>query len=266
MSEYSAEELEKMNPGDFRSIVRTGEWTGTNRDVCRGYAFAGLVALPREYASDFLLFCQRNPRPCPVLDVTEPGNPHPMIMAPDADLRTDLPQYLVFKDGEVIAEPTNATDYWRDDMVAFLLGCRLGLDAALIKANVQSRYIGMFNTGIRLVPAGPFHGNMAVSCLAFPNSYHAVRAIQISSRLLASHGPPVHIGNPTLIGIKDISKPDFPLPVTIRPPEPHEITLFWGCAVTPQNVALESKTPYMIVQYQGRLFPTDKLIDEMAVM
>ncbi len=266
MNEYSIEEIEKMSPREFRSIVRKGEWTEANHDACRGYAFAGLVALPREYAYDFLVFCHRNPRPCPVLDITEPGDPHPRLLAPDADLRTDLAQYRVFKDGEVIAEPYNATDYWRDDLVAFLLGCAGGRDAALLKANVQARYNGIFKSNIQLVPAGPFHGHMAVSGRTFPTSYDAVRAIGISSRLPASHGPPVHIGNPALIGIKDIEKPDFPLPHIAPPPEPHELIIFWGCSVTPQNVAMESRTPYMIAQYQGRLFITDKLVDELAVI
>ena len=266
MNKYSVAETEKMSPSEFRNIVRTGEWTGPNHDACRGYAFAGLVVLPREYAYDFTLFCLRNPRPCPILDVTEPGNPHPMLMAPDADLRTDIAQYRVFKDGEVIAEPTDATDYWRDDLVAFLLGCSAGIDASIMKANVHYRFNGIYSTNIQLVPAGSFHGRMAVSCRTFSTSYDAVRAVQISSRLLVSHGPPVHIGDPALIGIKDIMKPDFPLPYTSPPPEPHEIPMFWGCAVTPQNVAIESKTPYMIVQNAGCLFPTDKLVDEVAIM
>jgi len=266
MSKYSTEEIAVMSPEDFRNIVRKGEWTGPNRDACRGYAFAGLAAVPKEHAYDFVLFCLRNPRPCPILDVTEPGDPHPRFVAPHADVRTDFPWYRVIKDGEVIDEPTDVTPYWRDDLVAFLLGCSLGIQGALVKANVKFRFNGIFNTNIELTPAGQFHGRMAVSCRTFPTSEDAVRAIQISSRLLASHGPPVHIGNPTVIGIENMTKPDFPLPVSAPPPEPHEIPLFWACAVTPQNVALESKTPYMIVQRQGCLLPIDKLVDEIAII
>lgn len=266
MDKYSTEDIAAMSPEDFRKIVRKGEWMDANRDACQGYAFAGLAALPKEYAYDFLLFCLRNPRPCPVLDVTEPGDPHPRLVAPNADLRTDFPRYLIIKDGEIIDEPTDVISYWRDDLVAFLLGCSLGIQGALTKANVQFRFNGIFNTNIQLTPTGPFHGRMAVSCRTFQTSYDAVRAIQISSRLLACHGPPVHIGNPAVIGINDMSKPDFPLPHTAPPPQLHEIPLFWACAVTPQNVALESKTPYMIVQRQGCLLPIDKLVDEIAII
>ena len=266
MNKYDIEKIAAMHPKEFRAIARTGEWTEANHDACRGYVPTALAAFPKEFAFDFLLFCLRNPRPCPILDVTEPGDPHPKMVAPDADLRTDMPKYRIFKDGKVIDEPIDATKYWRDDLVAFVLGCSIGIDATLMKANIQCRFNGIFESNIELAPAGPFHGNMAVSCRTFSNSYDAMRAIQISSRLLISHGPPVHIGSPALIGINNIEKPDFPLPYFASPPEPHEITLFWGCAMTPQIAALNARIPYMVMQHQGCLFFTDKLIDEMAII
>jgi uncharacterized protein YcsI (UPF0317 family) len=258
--------IASMSPEEFRGLVRKGEWKEENRDACQGYAFAGLAILPKQDAYDFLVLCLRNPRPLPVLDITEPGDPHPRLMAPSADLRTDFPQYRVIKDGAIIDEPTDVKSYWRDDLVGFLLGCSIGIQGALDKASVKYRFNGIFNTNIQLHPAGPFHGRMAVSARTFSSSEEAVRAVQISSRLLASHGPPVHIGSPSVIGIKDMNKPDFPLPYQSAPPGPQEIPLFWACAVTPQNVALESKIPFMIMQRQGCLLPIDKRVDEVSVL
>jgi uncharacterized protein YcsI (UPF0317 family) len=263
---YSPEELGAMTPKDFRSIVRKGEWTEVTADACRNYGQANLIALPREYAFEFLLFCNRNPRPCYVLDVTELGNPEPKLMAPDADIRTDLPRYRVFKNGKIIDEPTDATNYWRDDLVAFLIGCSWGFVWAFKAANVPFRSLGDYTTNIPLVPVGRFHGHMVCSCRAFQTSYDALRAIQISSRHIAFHGPPVHIGEPTLIGVNNIGKPDAFIPPWPTPPlEPHEIAMFWGCGITPQNVVLESKIPYAVTHYPGHMFVIDKLVEELAI-
>jgi uncharacterized protein YcsI (UPF0317 family) len=265
MSKFSAADSAAMNSKEFRGIVRKGEWEGACHGACSGYVASGLAVVPREYAYDFLRFCNFNPRACYVLDVTEPGDPHPRLVAPDADLRTDLPGYRVFKDGKVIAEPRDAKEYWRDDLVAFILGCSGTTSYALRKANVKWLDRGIFQTNIALTSAGPFHGNMVCGCRSFTSSKDAVRAVQISSRLIVSHGPPVQIGNPDMIGIQNLLKPDYPLPYPVPPLEPGELPIFWGCSVTPQNVALQSKIPYMITQKQGCLFWTDKLVDESAV-
>lgn len=266
-NKYSPEDLGAMSPKEFRSIVRKGEWTESNQDACRMYSQADLAVIPKEYAFDFLLFCDRNPRPCPVLDVTEPGDPCPRLMAPDADLRTDLPRYRVFQNGKVIDEPTDVTKYWRDDLVAFVIGCSRGFVWAFKAANVQNHLVGVYGTNIPVIPAGPFHGHMVCTCRAFPTSHDALRATQISSRHLAFHGPPVHIGDPTLIGIKNIEEPDVAKPPhATAHAEPHEILLFWGCGVTPQNVALESKVPFMITHYPSHMLVVDKLVEELAVL
>ena len=265
-NKYSLDDLGVLRPEDFRSIVRKGEWTEVTADVCRNYGQANLIALPKEYAFEFLLFCNHNPRPCYVLDVTEPGNPHPKLMAPDADLRTDLPKYRIFKDGKIIDEPTDATNYWRDDLVAFLIGCSWGFVWAFRAANVPFRSLGDYTTNIPLALVGRFHGHMVCSCRAFATSHDALRAIQISSRHIAFHGPPVHIGDPTLIGVNNIGKPDaFIPPWPTPPPEPHEIVMFWGCGITPWNVVMESKIPYAITHYPGHMFVIDKLVEELAI-
>ena len=264
---FTATELMEISPKDLRSIIRLSEWAGLTVGACRNYAQANLAVLPKEHAFDFLLFCSRNPRPCYTLDVTEPSDPHPKLTAPDADLRTDLPKYRIFKNGELVDEPTDATSYWSDDLVAFLIGCSLSFDWALKAANVSFRYLGDYTTNIPLVAAGRFCGHMVCSCRVFPTSYDAMRAIQISSRHIAFHGPPVHIGDPTLIGVNNIGEPDtFVPPWPTSPPEPHEIVMLWGCGVTPQVVAVERKVPFMITHCPGHMFITDRLNEELAIL
>ena len=263
---FGSEELLAMSPKDFRSLARGAEWTEGTGIVCRGYLQANLVAVPKDYAFEFLLFCQRNPRPCPLLDVTEPGDPHPRLMALEADLRTDLPRYRVFQQGKLIAEPTDIGGYWRDDLVAFLLGCSYGFDWALRAANVSYRFLGAYTTNIQCVPAGRFHGVMLVSCRLMKGGYDAARAAQISSRHLLSHGPPVHIGDPSLIGIRDLRHPDIFAPAPVAPQEPDEIALYWGTGITPQTVALESNIAFMITHCPGHMFVTDRLSEEMAIL
>jgi len=263
---YSEKKLLEMSPREFRSLVRRGEWTEPNLTVCQGYAMANLAVVPQEYAFDFLLFCLRNSQPCGIIDVTEPGDPHPRFAAPEADLRTDLPRYRVFKDGECIDEPTDVVKYWRDDLVAFLIGCSGSFDWALQAANVKFRLIGAYESSIQCVPAGRFHGPMVISCRLVKNGHDAVRAVQISSRMRTTHGPPVHIGNPDYVGIRDLYHPDFYPFEPGAPQKPDEIAMFWGCGITPQTVAIESKVPFMITHKGGHMFYTDRLSEELAIL
>ncbi len=271
MEKYSKEQLSKMSPKEYRSILRRNAWSGvtsTEPWPCAGYAQTNLAIVPEEYASEFLLFCNRNPRPCPVLDVTDPGDPHPKFLDPEADLRTDLPKYRVFKDGEITDEPTDIIKYWRDDLVSFLLGCSCTFVQALKAANVPFRRYGAYPTKIPCTPAGRFHGHLVVSVRAFYNSHDAVRAIQISSRHLLFHGPPVHIGDPADIGIENLGKPDSfnPNRPVVEPPKTGEIVMCWGCGVTPQMVAMESKIPFMITHRVAHMFIADRLIEELAIL
>lgn len=268
MTKYSEEQLLAMSPKEFRSIVRKGEWTGITMEVCQGYAQNNMVIVPKDYAFEFLLFCNRNPRPCPVLDVTEPGDPHPKLMAPEADLRTDVSMYRVFKEGELVDEPTDVIKYWRNDLVAFLLGCSCSFKWALRAAGISFRRYGAYLTTIPCIPAGRFHGSMVVTARAFLNTHDAVRAVQITSRHLLVHGPPIHIGDPTEIGIESLVKRDpfVPTRPVVEPPKPGEIVMYWGCGVTPQTVAMESRIPFMITHSPTHMFVTDKLAEELAVM
>jgi len=259
-------ELERMAPRDFRQMVRRGEWTGPTSGISSGYAQGNLAIVPKEFAFDFFLFCFRNSQPCPVMDVTEPGDPHPKRLAPEADLRTDLPRYRVFKGGELIDEPTDITRYWREDLVGFLLGCSYSFEWALKAANIRFRLMGAFTSRIECNPVGRFQGPMAVTLRLIKGTADAVRAIQISSRMPAVHGAPVHIGDPERIGISDIYHADlFPHPGE-APQSADEIPVFWGCGITPQLVALKAKLPWMITHLGGHMFVTDRPVEGLAAL
>ena len=265
-SDYTPEELGAMSPPEFRALVREGGWRTVTADACTNFGQANLIALPKEQAFEFLLFCQRNPRPCWVIDVTEAGDPRPLVVAPEADLRTDLPRYRVWREGELVEEPYDATPFWRDDLVAFLIGCSWGFVWSLKAAKVHFRSLGDYTTNIELNPVGRFKGHMVCSCRAFQSSDLAVRAVQICSRHIPFHGPPVHIGEPKLIGVENIGRPDaFIPPWPTPPPEPHEVVMFWGCGITPQNVVMQSKIDYAVTHYPGHMFVIDNLVEEMAI-
>jgi len=260
--------LKNMKPSEFRKLVREGKWTDVTRDVCQGYAQANLVILPKEYAFDFLLFCQRNPRPCPVIEATEIGVPSFSQVASEADVRTDVPLYRVIKNGEIIDEPTDIKKYWIEgEFVSFLLGCSNSFILALKNSNISWRSYGAYRSNIPCKPAGRLHGHMAVTVNAFSKTKDAVRAIQITSRHLLTHGAPIFIGNPSEIGIDNLGQPDsfHPYRPKIDPPKKDELLMFWGCGVTPQIVALESKIPFMITHSPNHMFVTDKLAEELAV-
>lgn len=253
-------------PADVRHRARHGQLTGPTAGLAPGFTQANLVILPREHAFPFLLFCQRNPRPCPLLEVTEPGDPVPHRYAPAADLRTDLPRYRVWRDGALVDEPTDITDLWQDDFVSFLIGCSFTFEAALLEAGLpvrhieQGRNVPMYRTSIDCVAAPPFTGNLVVSMRPFLPA-QAIQAIQITSRFPAVHGAPVHFGAPAQIGIDDLSRPDFGDPVDIRP---GETPVFWACGVTPQVALRQARLPLVITHSPGCMFVTDRRDAELA--
>lgn len=247
------------NPETVRRACRAGEWTAPTPGLAAGYVQANLVAVPRDVAFDFLLFCQRNPKPCPLLDVTEPGDPVPRFVAPGADLRTDLPRYRVYRHGELVEEPTDARSVWRDDLVAFLLGCSFTFESALQAAGAPVRHIDegrnvpMYRTSIACKPAGIFHGPLVVSMRPLTPA-QAITATKVCSRFARAHGTPVHFGDPAAIGIRDIGRPDFGDPVTIRP---GEVPVFWACGVTPQAAVMAAKPAFALTHAPGHMFVTD---------
>jgi uncharacterized protein YcsI (UPF0317 family) len=236
--------------------------------MAAGYTQANLAILKKELAFEFLLFCQRNPKPCPVLDVTEAGSPVPQLVAPGADLRTDVPAYRVYRHGELVDEVTDITSYWEDDMVAFLLGCSFTFEQAMLRNGIPVRHIEegcnvpMYKTNIPCVKAGPFEGPMVVSMRPVPEK-DVVRATQVTSRFPAVHGAPIHIGNPASIGILDIDQPDFGDRVTVKE---GEVPVFWACGVTPQAVAMHVKPEIMITHAPGHMFITDMHEEQYSVL
>lgn len=250
-----------------RQACRTGGFTDQTSGMASGFAQANLVILPKSLAGDFLLFCQRNPKPCPLLDVTEPGSPVPRRAAPEADLRTDLPRYRVWREGRVVDEPTEIGNLWQEDFVSFVIGCSFTFEAALLRAGVPVRHIElginvpMYRTNIACQPAGVFHGPLVVSMRPMRPA-DAIRAVQITSRYPAVHGAPVHVGLPHEIGIADIARPDFGDAVPIAD---NELPVFWACGVTPQAVAMAARPPLMITHSPGCMFVTDLRDEELAV-
>ncbi len=250
-----------------RQACRIGKLTEQTSGMAPGFAQANLAILPRESAFDFLMFCRRNPKPCPLLDVTEPGSPIPQLAASLADLRTDLPRYRVWEHGELVDEPTEITHLWRDDLVSFVIGCSFTFEAALLRAQLPLKHlelgvnVSMFRTNIECEPAGPFHGPMVVSMRPLKPA-DAIRAVQITSRFPAVHGAPVHIGLPEQLGIREVARPDFGDAV---PVEADELPVFWACGVTPQSVVMATKPPFVITHSPGCMFVTDLLDETLAV-
>lgn len=232
--------------------VTTGGWLP-------GYVQANLIVVPQDYAYDLLLFAHRNPKPCPILDVTEVGSPRTEL-APDADLRTDLPAYRIWRDGELVDEVGDATPYWRDDLVAFLIGCSFSFEGALAEAGVPLRHVElgcnvpMYLTNIDCRPAGRIRGPMVVSMRPVPAGQVA-DAVRITGRFPDTHGTPVHVGEPAALGINDLTKPDFGQPTEIHA---GEVPVFWACGVTPQAAVMESRPPFAISHAPGHMFITDK--------
>ena len=244
---------------EIRLAARRGEITGPTPGLALGYVQANLVILPKDWAFDFLLFCHRNSKPCPLLDVTEAGDPEPKEVAPGADLRTDLPCYRVWRDGELIDEPTDVRKYWRDDLVAFVIGCSFTFENALLQSGVPIRHIEMgcnvpmYRTNVECKPSGRFHGPLVVSMRPL-TPVQTIEATRICARFSRAHGTPMHFGDPAAIGIRDIAKPDFGDPVEIRTGEQ---PVFWACGVTPQAALMQARPPFAITHKPGYMFLTD---------
>ena len=246
-------------PAQVRLKIRQGQIQGPTAGLCPGYAQANLVVLPQALAYDFLLFAQRNPRACPLLEVSDTGSRLLTDIAPGADIATDLPKYRVYEHGAMVCERTDVSSLWRDDLVSFLIGCSFSFEADLLEAGIPVRHIEegrnvpMYITNIPCAPAGAFHGSMVVSMR--PMSYgDAIRSTQITGAMPRVHGAPVHFGDPAAIGIRDIDRPDFGDAVTIHP---GEIPVFWPCGVTPQAALMQSKPAFAITHAPGHMLITD---------
>lgn len=248
-----------MSPSEFRQLVRSGQFRGPTAGYCRACAQANLVILPQSYSSDFLRFAQLNPKACPLLAVGEPGQWAIPALGVDLDIRRDVPRYVVYRDGERVQELTSLESIWRDDLVTFAIGCSFSFEGMLLEAGIPLRHItegknvAMYRTNIANKQAGPFGGSMVVSMRPL-EAADAIRAIQITSRYPSVHGAPIHLGDPALIGIADLARPDYGDAVEVKP---NEIPVFWACGVTPQEALLSAKLPLAIAHKAGHMLMTD---------
>ena len=253
---------------EARLACRHGQVTAGTGGLAHGYVQGNLCILPKDLATDFAAFCQRNPKPCPIIGMGAPGDPSLPDLG-DIDIRTDVPAYRVFRNGECIDEPTDIKKYWTSDLVTFVLGCSFSFESPLLDEGIPLHHIErntivpMYRTNIDCVPAGPFRGKMVVS-MRMMKPADAIRAVQITSRFPAVHGAPVHIGLPEAIGIADLAKPTYGDP----PPrlDPDHIPVFWACGVTPQEAVTNARPNLCITHKPGSMLITDKLNRTLAAL
>ena len=255
------ETIEKLSemPAVVRQQIREGLITEPTSGMCPGYAQANLVVLPKKYAYDFLLFAQRNPKACPILEVSDTGSRELRKIAPGADIARDIPKYRIYESGELKEERTDVASLWREDFVSFLIGCSFSFESELIEADIEMRHntehcnVPMYLTNTPCEPAGVFHGNMVVSMRPIPYE-QVVKAVTVTAAVPRVHGAPVHIGDPAVIGIRDLSHPDFGDAVTVKE---GEVPVFWACGVTPQAAVMASRPSFCITHAPGHMLITD---------
>src|SRR6516225_6962385 len=246
-----------------RLAIRRNQHAGPTSGVAPGFVQANLAILPQALAQDFLQFCRLNPKPCPLIGVSAPGDPRVPALGEDLDIRTDLPRYRIWRNGALVEEPTDVLKWWRDDLVTFAIGCSFSFEEALLEAGIELRHmtcdctVPMYRTSVETAAAGPFHGPLVVSMRPMKPA-DAIRAIQITTRF-----PPVHIGKPELIGIKDLGRPDWGDAVPVHE---DEIPVFWACGVTPQSVIMAVRPDFCITHYPGGMLVTDRRNTEFAIM
>ncbi len=248
-----------------RALIRAGEWTGPTADLAPGYVQANLVVLPAGPAGDFERFCRANPRALPLLEVTEPGSATPAKIAPESDVRLDLPRYRVYRNGRMTEEPTDIMTLWHADYVAFLIGCSFTFDALLRANGVAVRHlelgcnVPMYVTTRETVSAGPFSGPLVVSMRPIRRG-DVDRVVELTRDSPLCHGEPVHIGSPQALGIEDLKRPDYGDAVPIRE---EEVPAFWACGVTAQAAAERSRVPLMITHAPGHMFISDLTFQDL---
>ena len=253
---------------DARRRIRAGTNLAPTSGMAPGYVQGNLAILPKALAADFARFCQLNPKPCPLLASSEPGDWRLPALGEDLDIRTDIPLYRVWKNGEMVEEVRDLKKVWRDDLVSFVLGCSFSFEEALIENGLEIRHqtcnvnVPMYRTSIECKPSGPFHGPMVVSMRPFKPA-DAIRAVQVTTRFPSVHGAPVHIGLPAAIGIADLARPDYGDAVPVKS---DELPVFWACGVTPQSVVATVKPEFCITHAPGYMLVTDLLNSQLAIL
>ncbi len=263
-STKSHAELRNIPASDVRAAIRSGLYRRHTAGLADGYLQCNVVILLEDQALDFMRFCQRNPKPCPLAGVSDTGDPYMRTLGEDIDIRSDVPLYNVYHDGELSGQVSDINGIWRDDLVAFALGCSFTFERALVADGIPLRHVtldrtvSMYRTTLETIAAGKFRGGTVVSMRPIPHD-DVERTIRISSRYPLAHGAPIHVGDPSAIGIADITKPDWGDPT---PVEPGEVPLFWSCGVTPQVAIMQAGLPLCITHAPGAMLITD--IDEFA--
>ena len=244
---------------DVRLAARAGALSGPTAGLAPGFVQGNLVILPADVADDFAAFCRLNPKPCPVIGMSEPGVPRVTELGPDIDLRMDLPRYRVWRDGKLAEEPSFISHLWRGDLVAFVLGCSFTFEDALLAAGIPLKHlaagknVAMYDTNVACAPIGPFSGPLVVSMRPFSRA-NAAKAAEISARFPLAHGAPVHVGDPNAIGIVNLSAPEYGDAIDVAP---DELPVFWACGVTPQAAIANSRIPFAITHAPGCMLVTD---------
>jgi uncharacterized protein YcsI (UPF0317 family) len=257
-----------ITPYEARLLFRTGQYAGYTSNFCQGYVQGNLCILPHEYALDFASYCQRNPKACPVIAIGGVGDPYLPTLGEDLDIRSDVPSYRVFRDGVMVEETSDIKHLWRDDLVAFVWGCSVSFEQALIQAGVSMSDIAygddvaMYNTGIDTNPVGPFTAKMIVTMRPFVPA-EAIRAIQITSRFPGVHGAPIHIGLPEMIGITDLEAPIFGRPPQLRA---DQIPVFWACGATARSAIDRARLPFYITHNPGSMVISDWPNASLAIL
>ena len=257
-----------LSPREARLLFRTGQYSGYTSSFSEGYVQGSLCILPQEYALDFATYCHRNPKAAPLIAIGAAGDPFLPMLGEDLDIRTDVPRYMVFRDGEVVEEPTDIRHVWRDDLVAFVWGCGFSFEHALMEAGVSLRDVArgdnvvMYETNIDTLPVGPFAGKLIVTMRPLVPA-DAIRAIQVTSRFTSVHGAPIHIGKPELIGISDLERPLFNMP----PPQVRsdEIPVFWACGITARLAIHRARLPFCITHNPGSMVIADQPNTSLAI-
>ncbi len=255
-----------QNAAHVRGLIRQGAWTHHTSGLADEHVQGNVVILPEAQANDFLRYCQRNPKPCPLLAVSEPGHALLPTLGRDINICTDVPRYRVWRDGEPVEEPCDITALWRNDLVTFVIGCSFSFEQALMEAGLplrhvqQGRNVAMYRTNMATQPAGVFHGPMVVSMRPM-KAAAVIRAVQVTSRFPDVHGAPVHIGDPSLIGIADLQQPDYGDAVEVMP---DELPVFWACGVTPQAAIRQARPAFCITHAPGAMLITDLLNTQLA--
>ncbi|WP_270934542.1 D-glutamate cyclase family protein [Falsiroseomonas oryzae] len=262
------EALSHAPPAAVRAAVRARRWTGNTKRLALGHHQANVTIVPERHAFDFMRFCQRNPRAFPLLDVTDPGDAVPRLAAPDADLRTDIAAFCIYRDGRLTERVEDLRPHWRKDHVAFLTGCNLSLDQVLIEAAIPFPHLtrddafpAQYRASIACRPAGVFHGPLVVSYRPVPE-HLLLRVIELTSRYPLSHGGPVHVGDPARIGIADLANVDWG---QVPREEPGTVPCFWACGITAQAAALASGIPEIITHAPGHMFVTDLAVSDRTL-